>query len=166
MADVKQAVSAQGFADVETYLQSGNVVFRSAATAERELALGIGTAIREHTGMDVPAMVRSAERWAAIVAANPYPEANAHPKTVHTFLLDGTPEPDRLEALQQKQAGREAWTLAGDTLYLHTPDGFGKSVLGNSIERILKVPMTARNWNTMLALLELAGGTGNTRPGC
>jgi uncharacterized protein (DUF1697 family) len=69
------------------------------------------------------------------------------------------PEAARLEALKAKEAGREEWQIVDGTLYLHTPDGFGRSVLGGIIERILKVPMTARNWNTVLALEALAGSS-------
>jgi uncharacterized protein (DUF1697 family) len=58
--------------------------------------------------------------------------------------------------LKAKEAGREEWRIVDGTLYLHTPDGFGKSVLGGIVERVLKVPMTARNWNTVLALGALA----------
>ena len=157
MADLRQAVAKLGFEDVQTYLQSGNMVFRTAEASNAALAGRIADAIRDHKSIDVTVMVREAAEWRRIVAGNPYPQAGEFPKTVHTFILDEMPEAARLEALKAKEAGHEEWQIVDGTLYLHTPDGFGKSVLGNIIERMLKVPMTARNWNTVLALQELAG---------
>ena len=159
MADLKDAVSPLGFTEVKTYLQSGNMVFRTPEAGNEALGKRISDAIREHKSMDVTVMVRRSDAWSKIVAANPYPQAREFPKTVHTFILDQMPEPARLEALAAKEAGREEWKIVDGTLYLHTPDGFGKSALGNLIERILKVPMTARNWNTVVALEEPDSGS-------
>jgi uncharacterized protein (DUF1697 family) len=157
MADLKDAVQPLGFGDVRTYLQSGNMVFGAVARDNAALSRQISGAIREHAGIDVTVMVRSAAEWSRIVASNPYPQAGEFPRTVHAFILDQTPEPARIEALRMREVGREEWQIVDNTLYLHTPDGFGKSALGNLLERTLKVPMTARNWNTVLALEELAG---------
>ena len=157
MADLKQAVAKSGFEEVQTYLQSGNMVFKAPKAGNDALAKRISAAIRDHKSMDVTVMVRDAGEWDKIVSGNPYKQAHEFPKTVHTFILDAMPEAARIEALKAKEAGREEWQIVDGTLYLHTPDGFGKSVLGNVIERILRVPMTARNWNTVLALQELVG---------
>jgi uncharacterized protein (DUF1697 family) len=157
MADLRRAVAELGFEDVQTYLQSGNLVFKAPKAGNGELARSIADAIRAHMAMDVTVMVRDAAEWTGIVAGNPYPQAHESPKTVHTFVLDAMPEAARLETLAAKETGCEEWRIVDGTLYLHTPDGFGKSVLGGIIERILKVPMTARNWNTVLALEELSG---------
>jgi uncharacterized protein (DUF1697 family) len=157
MADLKQAVTGLGFEEVRTYLQSGNMVFKAAKASNTELAEQIASAIRAQKAMDVKVMVRTARAWDRVIADLPYPQAEAQPKTVHAFILDDQPAEDRIAMLRAKDAGSEAWEIVGDTLYLHTPDGFGKSVLGNTIERTLKVPMTARNWNTVRALRELAG---------
>lgn len=157
MADLRDAVARLGFADIQTYLQSGNMVFRAAKADNAALAKEISHAIRDHAALDVTVMVRDAREWARIITGNPFEQAQEFPKTVHAFILDQMPEPSRIDTLKAREAGREEWRLVDGTLYLHTPDGFGKSVLGNVIERTLRVPMTARNWNTVLALGELAG---------
>lgn len=157
MADLRDAVAKLGFEEVQTYLQSGNMVFRASEVSNDVLAKRISGAIRDHKAMDVTVMVRDAAEWAAIVSGNPYPQAGEFPKSVHTFILDRMPEASRLDMLKAKEAGHDEWQILDGTLYLHTPDGFGKSALGGIVERILKVPMTARNWNTVLALQELAG---------
>ena len=156
MADLGQAVAGLGFEDVRTYLQSGNMVFKAARASNADLAGRIASAIQSHKAMDVKIMVRSVHEWDRVISCNPYPQAEEKPKTVHAFILDDQAGKDRIAILRAKEAGSEEWMIAGDALYLHTPDGFGKSVLGNLVERTLKVPMTARNWNTIKALKELA----------
>ena len=158
MADLKEAVAALGFEDVRTYLQSGNMVFKAAKASNADLADRIASAIQSHKAMDVKIMVRNIHEWDRVIADNPYAQAEEKPKTVHAFILDDQPGKDRIAILRAKEAGSEEWMTAGDALYLHTPDGFGKSVLGNLVERVLKVPTTARNWNTVKALKELAAG--------
>ena len=158
LADLKEAVAALGFEDVRTYLQSGNMVFKAAKASNADLADRIASAIQSHKAMDVKIMVRNIHEWDRVIADNPYAQAEEKPKTVHAFILDDQPGKDRIAILRAKEAGSEEWMIAGDALYLHTPDGFGKSVLGNLVERVLKVPTTARNWNTVKALKELAAG--------
>jgi uncharacterized protein (DUF1697 family) len=157
MADLKAAVAPLGFGDIQTYLQSGNMVFRSVASKNASLAGRISDAIRDHAEIAVTVMVRDADQWSRIIAANPFAEASTLPKTVHAFILDQTPEPSRIQTLDEMKTGREAFQIIENTLYLHTPDGFGKSKLADRVERVLKVPMTARNWNTVLALGTLSG---------
>jgi uncharacterized protein (DUF1697 family) len=156
MADFRQAVAELGLGDVQTYLQSGNMVFRTGKADDETLGKRISKAIEDKTGMDVHVLVRSAKQWDKVIDDNPFAEADEHPKTVHAFILDAQPDAQRVRDLQARDFGSEEWKIVGDTLYLHTPDGFGKSKLGNMIERALKVPMTARNWNTVLALKALA----------
>jgi uncharacterized protein (DUF1697 family) len=156
MADLKEAVAGLGFGDVKTYLQSGNLVFRAPKAGDDTLAARISRAIADHSGMAVHVLIRSAAEWDEVVGNNPFPRAAELPKTLHALVLDRQPEQARIDDLQGKGFGSEEWKIVGGTLYLHTPDGMGKSVLGNSIERRLKVPMTGRNWNTVLALREMA----------
>jgi uncharacterized protein (DUF1697 family) len=155
MADLRQAVADLGFGDVKTYLQSGNLVFRAPKAGDDALAARIAKAIAEHSGMDVAVMIRNAAEWHALVENNPFPQAAVLPKTLHAFILGRQPEQARVEDLQGRDFGPEEWKIVGETLYLHTPAGFGKSELGNSIERRLKAPMTGRNWNTVLALRDM-----------
>ncbi|TIR33397.1 MAG: DUF1697 domain-containing protein, partial [Mesorhizobium sp.] len=70
------------------------------------------------------------------------------------------PTPEETARLSQKCTGPESFEIRDDVLYLHAPDGLGKSVFANLMPRTLKVPCTARNWRTVQALLELAGRDG------
>jgi len=156
MTDLKDAVATLGFSDVKTYLQSGNMVFRAPKAGDDALGRRISKAIAEAVGMDVAVMIRSLAEWNVVIDKNPFPAAATLPKTLHAFILGKQPDEARVSDLAGKDFGSEEWKIVGDTLYLHTPDGFGKSKLGNSVERMLKVPMTGRNWNTVLALREMA----------
>lgn len=156
MADLKQAVAELGLSNVETYLQSGNMVFAAPKAGDDKLAARISAAIAEKNKMDVHVLVRNVREWDEVIVHNPFAQAADMPKSLHAFILDRQPDKQKVEDLRGKDFGSEQWRIAGDTLYLHTPDGFGKSKLGNSIERLLKVPMTGRNWNTVLALQAMA----------
>jgi uncharacterized protein (DUF1697 family) len=156
MADLRDAVATLGFGEVRTYLQSGNMVFRAPEVDDDTLATKISKAIAEAAGMDIPVMIRNIPEWDTVIDKNPFPAAAALPKTLHAFILARQPNEARTTHLAGKDFGSEEWKIVGDTLYLHTPDGFGKSKLGNSIERMLKAPMTGRNWNTVLALKQMA----------
>jgi uncharacterized protein (DUF1697 family) len=158
MADLKAIANTLGFTGVATYLQSGNLIFRAPKADDGELATRISKAILEQTKLEVHIIVRTSAEWSKVAANNPFPEATAHPKTLHAFILDRQPDPDKTAAFEQRDFQPERWKIVGDTLYLHTPQGFGISKLGNYVERALKVPMTARNWNTVLALDAMAKG--------
>src|SRR5690606_40064628 len=82
----------------------------------------------------------------------PIPKPSRHLPKLHLYCLEREPDPDRVAALQEKATGTERFVVKGRVLYLHTPDGMGRSLFAPKIEPTLKVPMTARNWRTALAL--------------
>jgi uncharacterized protein (DUF1697 family) len=100
-------------------------------------------------------IVRSRAEWADLIAQNPYPEVTEEPTKLHAYALEATPEPAAVEALQAKATGTERFVVKGRTLYLHTPDGMGRSLFAPKIEPTLRVAMTARNWRTVLALRDM-----------
>jgi uncharacterized protein (DUF1697 family) len=168
MADLRGLVSELGHADVSTYIQSGNVLFTAAADADTSaLAAGLSRAIADKLGVSSPVVVVSREELAQIVAANPFP-AEPDPRRVHAVVLSEPPWPDlavKLDAARAKSAAAseaDQVLAIGRTLYLHTPAGYGRSVLAEALLRVVSSPKsgatgTARNWATMTKLLELAG---------
>jgi uncharacterized protein (DUF1697 family) len=168
MADLRGLVSELGHADVSTYIQSGNVLFTAAADADTSaLAAGLTRAIADKLGVSSPVVVVSREELAQIVAANPFP-AEPDPRRVHAVVLSEPPWPDlavKLDAARAKSAAAsevDQVLAIGRTLYLHTPAGYGRSVLAEALLRVVSSPKsgatgTARNWATMTKLLELAG---------
>jgi uncharacterized protein (DUF1697 family) len=166
MADLRALVGELGHADVSTYIQSGNVLFTAEADADTSvLAAGLATAIAATLKVSSPVVVVSRDELAQIIAANPFP-AEPDPKRVHAVVLSEPPWPDltvKLEAARAKsaEAGEPDRVLAvGRTLYLHTPAGYGRSVLAEAVLRSVSSPKsgatgTARNWATITKLLEL-----------
>lgn len=145
MAQLLEHFAAAGFKDAKTLLQSGNVVFtgkgKSPAQLERALEAKVGTDV----------IVRTAEEWSEIVAANPFrAEAKSDPARLHVMFLKSEPEPDF------EWPGPERMTRVGQQLYIVYPNGAGTSKLtGALIERKLGTRGTARNWNTVMKIAAL-----------
>lgn len=91
------------------------------------------------------------------MAGNPYPEAEAEPKSLHLFFLDEAPQHPDLKSLEAIKTDSEHFKLAGKVFYLHTPEGFGLSKLAARVEKLLGVAASARNWNTVCKLAEMVG---------
>jgi uncharacterized protein (DUF1697 family) len=141
-------------AAVRTYIQSGNLVF--AAPAADGLEDRLAAEIEAACHFRPVAFIRSFDDWNALMAGNPFgSEAKAEPKNVHLCLLGGQPSSEALADLRSRDFGADQWHKAPGAIHLHLPNGSGRSKLATSIERILKVPTTARNWSTVLALSEL-----------
>jgi uncharacterized protein (DUF1697 family) len=148
--------AALGHTNAKSYVQSGNVVFRAAGTAE-SLEGEIAAAFKKEFGFPAKVMVRRADEWASIVAKNPYPdEAAADPKKVHVAVCEGSPDKKAVAMLLEKTGGPEAFTIVGSTLYFHAPDGVGRSRFAAGLERACGVAATARNWRTVAELRRLA----------
>jgi uncharacterized protein (DUF1697 family) len=156
MRELALLLQREGLADVRTYIQSGNAIFRSAAGSTTSLAGRIARAIHRSRGFQPRVVILSAEELRRAANNNPFREAEPHPRTLHLFFLSKDPLRADLEALERIRSGREAFELKGRVFYLHTPDGFAISKLAKNAERHIHVDATARNWNTVTKLLELA----------
>jgi len=157
MGDLRALVEAFGGEDVQTYVQSGNVVFTSGAAAgglERGLAKEI---LRAH-GLDVPVLVRSAAELGRIVNKNPFLRTAAEEESLHVTFLDEKPKQAVVKALDPSFSPPDALRVAGREVYLLCPNGYGRSKLSNAFfEKRLDVVATTRNWRTVRTLAELAG---------
>ncbi|TIW12755.1 MAG: DUF1697 domain-containing protein [Mesorhizobium sp.] len=160
MAELKAFFEGLGFTDVATYVQSGNVVFRAKKGDAAALTKEIEAAFEKKWGFNSRIMVRDAGWFERLVKDNPYPEISGEPTKLHAYALEREPTAEETQRLANKCTGPERFEIKGDVLYLHAPDGLGKSVFANLIPRTLKVPGTARNWRSVLALLDMAGKAG------
>ena len=166
MADLREVVGSLGHTGVSTYIQSGNVLFSTGERDTGALAAGIEQVVRDRLGVECSVLVLSRGELEEVVRANPYP-AEPDPRLVHVLFMIGTPEPDlaeRIAEAQRRVAGkgsRDTARLTGRTLFLHTPDGYGRSELATLIGRLGgRKPgngWTARNWATVTKLLALCG---------
>jgi uncharacterized protein (DUF1697 family) len=161
MVELKSFFESLGFSDVATYVQSGNVVFRAKKGDAVTLTKELEAAFEKKWGFYSRIMVRDLSWFERLVDENPYPEAAADHTKLHAYALEREPTADEVARLAEKCTGPERFQVKGDVLYLSAPDGLGKSVFANLLPRTLKVPGTARNWRSVLALLEMAGRAGS-----
>jgi uncharacterized protein (DUF1697 family) len=157
MADLRALCGELGWEKVETYIQSGNIVFDAKGKAE-VLERQLEAAIEERFHLDVPVIVRSAEQWREIVAGNPFPEASEKiPNWVLLGLAKQVLPSGAASAIAAKAKAGEKVEAAGDTLWFHYPEGVGTSKLTPAlIDRAAGSPVTARNWRTVQQLEEMA----------
>jgi len=150
MADLRAFFAKVGFADVQTLLQSGNVVFtgdrRSNATLEEFLEIEMEKRLKITTSY----FVRNTKELKATLEANPFPkEAQANPGFVHVVFLKKTPTARDLKAIRAANAGPELIDVVGRQAYVYYPQGQGQSRFR------LAWHGTARNWNTVNKLLAM-----------
>ena len=167
MADLREVVLGLGYTDVATYIQSGNVVFTSEEADTAMIAAALEGAIAEHLGVRPKVVVLTHAELARVVADNPFPE-EPNPRWVHAIFRNGPLGPDELAAVaavQQRardQASDNEARVVGNTLFLHTPGGLGRSELADRLLRLggsqtAEPAGTARNWATVNKLLALCG---------
>jgi uncharacterized protein (DUF1697 family) len=160
MAKLRSLCADNGWDDVQTYVQSGNLVFAATATAsvlEAELEQ-----LLEHCfGFSVPVIVRSAADWSSYVQCNPFVEASENePNLVMLALSKAPPNPDAVEGLLERAAAGERVARVGDALWIHFGGGVARSKLSPGLlDRLVGSPVTTRNWRTVLKLGELTGMT-------
>jgi uncharacterized protein (DUF1697 family) len=164
MADLRAFVEKLGGEDVNTVVQSGNLVFRTAVTSPAKLEAQLEAAAVKQLGLTTDFFVRTAKEWAAIVAANPFPKmAKDDPSHLVMMTLREAPTAKAVDDLRAAIKGREQVDANGREAYFTYPDGIGTSKLTIAIiEKNLGTRGTARNWNTVLKLGGLAGLRGPT----
>ncbi len=159
MGELRTMVEALGFGAVQTYVQSGNLVFTGSG---RPATVGsiIERGIADTFGLDVPVLVRSGTQLARILESNPFATPGVDPKTVHVTFLSGPPAPDRVQGLAEAVGsfGDDRFTVAGTDVFLHCPGGYGETKLNNAFfERRTGMVATTRNWRTVTTLAGMAG---------
>ncbi len=157
MADLRSIAAKLGFADAATYLQSGNLVLPDVARDSAEVAAALTAEIRSDFGLEVPVIIRNAQEWARVIAANPFPEATADGTKLHVVFLTG-PATDAVRQFDGERYEPEELAVTDAEVYLSLPDGIGRSKLAGALGKVDNASSgTIRNWNTVLALSDLSG---------
>ncbi len=158
MADLRSIAAELGFVGARTLLQSGNLVFRAPAADHAFLAGPLSAALSARLGLVAPVIVRARDALDAIVAANPFSQAaRDDPARLLVVFLDSEPPPEGVAALMDLATAGEAVEIQGREAFIHYPEGIARSrLVQGAIDRRLGVMGTARNWNTVLALVALA----------
>ncbi|MFT5523189.1 MAG: hypothetical protein ACI9HK_001135 [Pirellulaceae bacterium] len=149
-----------GLENVQTYIQSGNVVFDSASkTASKsfisKLSAEISASIEQRCGFRPAVMLITRKAFEEIVSLNPFPEGESEPKSLHVFFLAEQAKSPDMDSLASAKSPTESCHLEGNAFYLHAPEGIGRSKLAANAEKYLGVSATARNWRTVQKLLEM-----------
>jgi uncharacterized protein (DUF1697 family) len=154
MPALREIVESLGHRDVETYLQSGNVVFTPGKGSRSSLCPALEKAIADSTGLDVPVLIRTGRELAGIVSANPYTVTDPT-RVVVAFLGEPIP-PSRLGLGDPGNYAPDELTQIGCELFISLPNGQARSKLMEALtKRRLPTVVTVRNWRTVAALADM-----------
>ncbi|WP_194095515.1 DUF1697 domain-containing protein [Marivivens aquimaris] len=156
MADLKALAGTLGWENAKTYIASGNMTFAAEAG---DFATTLQAAMNEEFGLDIPTLVYDHPTFDALANSCPFePEECKH---VHGFFCFSKPTIDH-DALAQFKSESETLTAEGDVVWLHAPDGIGRSKLAEKMHRVITgTDTTARNLNTIRKLQEMLDQTAD-----
>jgi uncharacterized protein (DUF1697 family) len=153
-APLREALTQAGFENVATYINSGNAVLRSHLSREGVIAK-VAEICEGRFGFTKAIFAPTMDEWTALIESNPFPHAIATPKCLHAAVLAETPTAEAVVKLRGFAVEGEEIEVVGRVAYLHTPQGFGTSKLAEKFDKGIGVVNSARNWNTVLKLMEL-----------
>jgi uncharacterized protein (DUF1697 family) len=156
MAELREVCAQLGWADVRTYIQSGNVVF-DAEAKPAVLEAALEEAVERRFGFKLPVIVRTAAQWSSYAEGSAFPQ---HEKEHPNYLLLGVAKAPvasgAAAAIQARGVAGEEVRQVADALWLWFPEGSGVSkVTPSVIDKAVGAPVTTRNWRTVLKLQEM-----------
>lgn len=157
MKELAAELEKLGLTNVQTYIQSGNVVFQSPKKKASKLAIDIQAGIKSKFGFEPHVIVLDKAKFVSLAAANPFPKAENEMggKALHLFFLSSSPRKVDENGLNAIKRPSECWQIVDSVLYLHTPEGFHVSKIARKAEKILGVAATARNWRTVSQIMDM-----------
>ncbi len=155
MQALQLALIADGFLNVQTYIQSGNIVFEFKKTNTQILSDKISKCIATNFGLTIACIVISAAAFKTIIDQNPLKIlTECNPEFIYLTFLENEINTESLSLLEQINSNKEKIALTCNVIYLYCPGGYSRSKYTNkTIETKLKVIATTRNWKTYLAIL-------------
>jgi uncharacterized protein (DUF1697 family) len=156
MPKLRAALEDAGFADVRTYVQSGNVVLESSDKADA-VARKVRRVLADEFGLDIAVVTRTRAQLAKVVERNPLARVAKEPKRYQVSFLDAKPSAQLVRRIEEAAAPNERVVVHGREVYAWHPDTIARSKLWTLLAgQNLGVTATARNWTTVQQLLELA----------
>jgi uncharacterized protein (DUF1697 family) len=156
MKELAALFAKAGAADVTTYIQSGNVLFKAKARAAEKVPAAVEGAVFERFGFRAPIVLRSAAELHAAVRDNPFAKPDQVDK-LHLGFLASSPSAARVAALDPARSPPDEVVVRGGHVYFHLPNGVARTRYTSAyLDSTLATVCTARNWRTVLALLEKA----------
>jgi len=157
MDALKKCYESQGFTNVRTFIQSGNVVFDHKGRDTQSLSDELEKGIRKSFGFDVTVVIRTREEMLKVIRGFPF--ASREEDFSHVTFLSDSPSTVPAEEIERVRGRGEKLSISGDVVYLYCPKGYGRTKLTNSLfEKRLGVAATTRNWRTVNSLYALAVG--------
>jgi len=155
MAELRELLSKSGLENVETYIQSGNVVFQTSEQDKSELEQMIQLHIQEHFGFQVPVLVKTSKDLKSILDEFPFSEEKK--ENSYFTLLHDIPDAGLVYETSKEVYQNEEFIIKKNCVYFYPANGYGKAKCDNNFfERKLKVTATTRNYKTILKLLSLS----------
>jgi uncharacterized protein (DUF1697 family) len=156
MPELREALEAAGFDDVSTYVQSGNIALSSSEKADA-VARTVQRVIADEFGLDIAVVTRTRAQLAKIVERNPLARVARDPKRYQVSFLDAKPSQEVVRRIEAAADPKERVVVDGREIYAWHPDTIARSKLWTLLAgQRLGVTATARNWTTVMKLLELA----------
>lgn len=157
MAELVTLLEAAGAADVGTYIQSGNAWFT--ADDPGAVVRGLEGALADRFGHAVPVVGRTLDAVRGALDGCPFLAEGADPSTVHFGFLARAPDAEAVAAMDPDRSPGDRWAVVGDMLYLHLPNGVGRSKLTSDwLDRRLGTTVTVRNHRTVTEIVQRASG--------
>ena len=156
MRELTAMFLSHGCDDVRTYIQSGNVLFRSSAALAERIPDLIRDEIGSALGFAPPILLRSAKEIAEVIRHNPFLTCGAPEETLHVMFLANPPSEQQLGELDPLRSPTDTFVARGKEVYLHLPSGVARTKLTNIyFDSKLATTSTSRNWRTVTKLHEL-----------
>ena len=155
MAELRDVFSAVGCTGVNTYIQSGNVVFEAAPNLIERVPELVARAIGQRFDIATALIVRSSNELQQVATSNPF-DTSGDPRFLQVAFLEDIPSAEAVAGLDPERSPQDVFAVRGRNVYLHYPNGTARSKLTNEyLTRQLQTASTMRNWRTVLALLEM-----------
>ncbi len=159
MKELAEIFTRVGCTGVRTYIQSGNVLFSAPPALVKGLPGRVQAEIVERFGFAVPVILRSFEELAGVADRNPFLVAGVPEKELHVYFLAEVPNQEAMRKLDPSRFKPDTFCISGRDVYVHLPNGMARTKLTNAyFDAKLSTTSTARNWATVLKLLEMMAG--------
>jgi uncharacterized protein (DUF1697 family) len=160
MDQLKTSLAALGFKQVQTYIQSGNVIFTAVLRSSSEVSNRIEKKIVADFGLAITVVSRTADEVGKTIRSNPFlKEKRIDLSKLHVTFLSQAPVPSSLKKLDPLALAGDEFRYSGREIYLYCPTGYGRTKLSNNaLEKALSVRATTRNWKTVNQLYQIVLG--------
>jgi len=159
MEDLKKVYEGIGFREIITYVQSGNVIFKTTRNhSYAVLSDTIEQAIKEKYSFHVPVIIRTVDEMRLTLSSNPFlNEDGIDREKLHVTFLEEEPSSADISVINKYDFPPDRFRIIGKEVYLYCPEGYGNTKLSNDFfEKKLHGKATTRNWKTVLKLEELS----------